>query len=77
MITRQGMALASIGLSIGLVLAWVLTRFAASLLYGVSPKDAFTFVAVPAALALIAFVAVLVPARRASHIDPIHALRYE
>jgi len=58
-------------------LAAALSRTAASLLYGVSPVDAPTFVAVPVFLLLIAVVACLVPARRAASLDPNRALRYE
>ena len=60
-----------------LVLAIALTRTLAKLLFGVSALDAVTFVAVAAAMALIAAAAIYLPARRATRIDPIIALRYE
>ena len=75
MVLRQGLALTLAGSAIGLGAAMALSRMAASLLYGVSPTDPFTFVAVPMALASIAVVACLVPARRAATLDPIRALR--
>jgi predicted permease len=77
MVLRQGLALTGAGVAIGLALALTLSRTASSLLYGVSPTDVLTFVAVPLLLGLIAAVACLVPARRAASIDPIRALRYD
>jgi ABC-type lipoprotein release transport system permease subunit len=62
---------------IGLALALAVSRFAASLLYGVSATDPLTFIAVPVLLLAIAVLAVLVPARRAAKTDPLTALRYE
>jgi putative ABC transport system permease protein len=77
MVLRQGLALTVTGSAIGLGLALALSRVAASLLYGVSPTDALTFLLVPAFLLLIALSACLVPARRAASLDPTVALRYE
>ena len=71
------MVLTLAGSAIGLALALALSRTAASLLYGVSPTDALTFVLVPVFLLLIALAACLVPARRAASLDPILALKYE
>jgi predicted permease len=77
MVAMQGVALAAVGLVIGLGLALVLSRFAASLLYGVGATDVFTFVVVPVTLAIVAALAVLIPAFRAAKVDPMLALRYE
>jgi predicted permease len=77
MVARQGLLLASVGLAIGLAIALVLTRFTASLLYGISATDPVTFIAVPLALLAVAFVATILPARRAARTDPWIALRYE
>ena len=77
LITGQGMLLLGIGLAIGVGLSLALTRFTASLLYGVSATDALTFVGVPALMIAVGVVAVLVPARRAAKIEPLEALHYE
>lgn len=77
MVLRQGLAVTSLGLVIGLAIALVLGRFAASLLYGVSGTDAVTFVAVPAVLLAAGIAATLLPACRAARVDPNVALRYE
>jgi predicted permease len=77
MIVRQGMVLAIVGVVIGLAFAFGLARFIATFLFGVGKWDPLVFVAVPAVLTLVAFVAVWLPARRASRVDPMIALRYE
>jgi predicted permease len=77
MVLQQGLGLVVAGLLAGLALAFVLGRFAASLLYGVSGTDTFTFVFVPFALVMVGTAAILIPARRASRVDPMGALRYE
>ncbi len=77
MITRQGMKLAGIGVGIGLVLALALAQVLGSLLIGISGYDVTTFIVVPVLLAAVAFVASYLPARRATKVDPLVALRYE
>ncbi len=77
MVARQGMCLAGVGLVIGLAMAFGVWRLAASLLYGISATDRVTFIGVPALLLVVAFVATLVPARRAARVDPMDALRWE
>jgi ABC-type antimicrobial peptide transport system permease subunit len=77
MVLRRGMGVALAGMLIGVVAAAAVTRFAASLLYGISPTDPLTFAGVFLLLSLVAFAACLVPARRAAAVDPAVALRYE
>ena len=76
MVLKQGLRLVAAGLSIGLVLALVAARFLESLLFGVSGRDPATFAIVPVVLAGVALVACLLPARRATRLDPLVALRY-
>ena len=77
MITSQGMRLALIGAGIGLALALALVKVVSSLLIGISGYDLTTFVVVFGLLGVVAFVASLLPARRATKVDPLVALRYE
>src|SRR5712671_4112956 len=77
LVVRQGMQLVGIGLAVGLAGALGLTRVMSSLLFGVSTTDAFTFATVPALLAAVAFAATVVPAWRATRVDPMVALREE
>jgi putative ABC transport system permease protein len=77
LILGQGMILAGIGLAVGLVIVFILARFLASMLYGVSPADPITFVAITFLLAAVALVACYIPARRAARVDPMVALREE
>jgi putative ABC transport system permease protein len=77
MVVRQGMELAFTGIVLGLAGAFALTRLMATLLFGVGATDAATFAVVPPVLMGIAFAASYIPARRATRIDPIVALRDE
>jgi predicted permease len=75
LVVMQGMTLALVGTAIGLAAAFVLTRSMGTLLFGVTPTDPLTFIGVPLGLVLVAFVASYLPARRATQVDPVAALR--
>jgi predicted permease len=77
LIVRQGLVVAVLGVAAGLAGAFVLTRFMNTLLFGVHPTDPLTFVAIAAALAMVAVLASYVPARRAARVDPMVTLRSE
>lgn len=76
-VLRRGLVLAGIGVTCGLALALAVTRLLAGFLYGVSPFDPLTFLAVPLLLVSIALLACYLPARRATKVDPMTALRSE
>ena len=77
MVLRQGLGLTTIGIGIGLAGAIALRRYIEGMLYGVTPLDPLTYVAVVALFAAVTSIASYVPARRATRIDPMTALRYE
>ncbi|HEV2196209.1 MAG TPA: ABC transporter permease [Candidatus Acidoferrum sp.] len=76
-IVRQGIVLSAVGAVLGILGALGVTRYLTSLLYGVRPFDPLTFLAIALLLGLVALAACYIPARRASHVDPLVALRYE
>ena len=76
-VLREGMTLVMLGAVAGLAIAWSATRLLARFLYGVSTNDAPTFAATSAILAVVALAACLLPARRATRVDPIRALKQE
>jgi ABC-type antimicrobial peptide transport system permease subunit len=77
MVLGEGFLVIAIGLALGLLLAVAATRVIAGFLYGVGATDPITFVTVPLVLGLIALAASYIPARRATKVDPLTALRYE
>jgi putative ABC transport system permease protein len=77
MVVGSGMFLAAIGVAVGLIGSFGLTRLMSSLLFGVSPTDLVTFALVTAGLLVVALLACYIPARRATKVDPLVALRYE
>jgi ABC-type lipoprotein release transport system permease subunit len=74
------MVLTVIGIAIGITAAYVLTKYLESLtsmLFGVKPRDPITFAVTAGVLLLVSLIACLIPARRATKVDPLEALRYE
>ncbi len=77
LVVKRGMALASIGVALGLAASFASTRLMKALLFDVSTTDPLTFAGIPLLLVLVALAACLIPARRAAKVDPMVALRYE
>ena len=75
MFLRHGLALTAAGIALGIGVAVVLTRVMSAFLFGVGPMDPITYVVVSGALASVALLATYLPARRASRVNPIAALR--
>jgi ABC-type antimicrobial peptide transport system permease subunit len=73
----EGLGLVGVGVAVGVVAAWSVTRLLARFLYGVSATDAVTFAWTPVALFVVAALACLLPALRATRVDPVKALRQE
>jgi putative ABC transport system permease protein len=77
MILRSSVSLVALGLVVGVLGALALSPFISSLLVGVSPRDPVTFVLLPALMLVVTVIASLIPAARATRVDPMVALRYE
>ena len=75
MVLRQGLTLAGLGVAVGVVSAMLLSNLVTGLLYGVSATDPMTFTVIPIVLLVVAVLAIYIPARRASRVDPVIALR--
>jgi ABC-type antimicrobial peptide transport system permease subunit len=77
MVLREAMILGALGIAFGAPVAFVLSGFVGTLLYGLKPNDPLTITSATLALLLVAFLAAYLPARRAARVEPMVALRYE
>jgi putative ABC transport system permease protein len=77
MVIKQGVVLAMVGVALGIAASYFVTRLLSSLLFGISPTDLATFVFSAALLVVTALLGTYFPARRATKVDPLIALRYE
>ena len=77
LVLGRTLKLTGVGIAVGLVAAFFLSRFLASILFGIDAHDPFTFIVVPACLIAMALLAGYLPARRATAVDPVTSLRYE
>ncbi len=77
LVVRQGLRLTAVGVVLGVIAALAMTRVLSGILYGISATDVVTFVAVPALLSAVALLATVIPARRASRLDPLVALHHD
>jgi predicted permease len=77
LVLKQGLKLATTGVAVGLAGAFALTRLMEGMLFGVKPTDPLTFIGIPMLLAVVALLACVIPARRATKVDPLIALRHE
>jgi putative ABC transport system permease protein len=77
MVVWKGLAVVAIGMAAGVASALFLTRFLTTQIYGVRPTDPLTFAVIAVLLGIVALCATYIPARRATHVDPVIALRYE
>ncbi len=77
LVVGRGLLLTAIGIAIGVGISFIITRWMASLLFGVTATDLLTFIGTPLLLSFVAILATCIPAFRATKVDPMHALRYE